>query len=242
MLTFFYKKREKPLASMAVDIHSHLLPGIDDGCRTAEESVELLERLSHLGLERFYFTPHIYTEMYPNTPSTIRSSLAKLKGKGYDDLIAGVSAEYMLDEVFYKAMMSKAVDFMSLPGNYILVEMSFLQEHPQIEAILFELMIEGYKPILAHPERYVYYQKGMKRLGRLKELGCSFQINLLSLVGYYGSKEHKLARTLLEEQMVEFIGTDVHHIAHVKAIEKGIYGNSIAHYLNNKNVVNNKMF
>ncbi|HLS95738.1 MAG TPA: CpsB/CapC family capsule biosynthesis tyrosine phosphatase [Sphingobacterium sp.] len=223
MLSIFNRKPvHQDLRWVQVDMHSHLLPGIDDGCAAVEESVALIERLALLGLQYFHFTPHVFQEMYPNTRETIAASYQKLKGKGVDSLLSGYAAEYMMDASFEQTFAQNKNALLVLPGGYVLVEMSYMQENTQIERMLFDLQIEGYIPVLAHPERYVYYHNDPKKIQRFQDVGCLLQLNLLSVLGYYGAREKKVATYLLEKGMVNLVGTDVHHERHVKALEAGV--------------------
>ena len=219
MFSIFKKKNPlvTDLSWLGVDIHSHLLPGIDDGAKDIEESISYIKNLHDLGFYKLICTPHIFTELYPNTRETIVPAAEKVQSAlAVENVNVKIeyAAEYMIDDVF---KVEKGL--MTLPGDYILVEMSYLSENPNIEAIVFGLQIEGYKVILAHPERYNFYHKNLHRFSRLKEMGCLFQINLLSTVGYYGKNVKIAYEYLLKHKLYDFAGTDLHHEKHLSILK-----------------------
>src|SRR5690606_4925074 len=187
MWTIFSRKRQYPdLQWMQVDMHSHILPGLDDGCENMEQSLELLYRLEALGLKKFYFTPHIFQELYPNTAETIGQAFHRLRQEGVGQLAVGYAAEYMVDSAFDQLFAHDPQHLLCLPGGQVLIAMSYIEESKLIEKIAFELQMEGYIPILARPERYLFYHRDPKKIERFQDIGCLLQLNLLSLLGYYG--------------------------------------------------------
>lgn len=238
MFTFLNKaKNYTSLNWLGVDIHSHLLPGIDDGSPNIETSLTFLSRLDALGLQHFFATPHVYAELYPNTPNTIQLALDGLRQALPTGIELEAAAEYMVDDAF-DSHFTKGNRLMTLPGNHVLIEMSYIAESAQIERIIFELQVHGYKPILAHPERYVFYHGNPERYQQLKYLGCLFQMNLLSPTGYYNPQVRKAAQHLLKRGMIDFIGTDLHHQKHLAAIEKFVLSGD-AHAAFKKNPIKN---
>jgi len=236
MLNIFKKKKAKTsdLGWLGVDMHSHLLPGIDDGSPDVETSLALIAGLQELGLRRFITTPHIYDEIFPNDRDSITQAQQRLNqalaheqhAAAYGDLAQhGVqaAAEYMLDDdsvrKFEAALQGKEA-LMTLPGDQILVEMSYQFERKDILEQLFQLQLGGYKPILAHPERYLYYHSDPKAYSRIRERGCHLQLNILSLSGYYGEGVRKMAQNLVKEGMIDYIGTDLHHEKHLHALRQ----------------------
>ena len=221
MFSFFKKKlKVYDIEWLGVDLHSHLLPGIDDGSPNAATSVSLIKSLRDLGFKKFICTPHIFTELYPNTPETVFAALDKLE-QGVKDanlnVELGAAAEYMVDETF------KVTDnLLTLPGNYILIEMSYLNESPNIEQVIFDLQIKGYKVILAHPERYNFYHIDYNRFHRYKDMGVLFQLNLLAVTGYYGKEVKKAANYLLDKGCYDLAATDLHHDKHLQALTDSI--------------------
>jgi protein-tyrosine phosphatase len=233
MVSFFRKtKSVNDIAWLGVDMHAHLLPGIDDGAADVAQSVRLVRELSELGFSQFICTPHIFTELYPNTPETISDALMVVKtALTIAEINVGIdaAAEYMVDETF-----KITEHLLCLPGRHILVEMSYLTEMPNIDRLIFELQIKGYNVILAHPERYHFYHKKSDRYHRLKDMGVLFQLNLLSLTGYYGKEVRLAAEHLLKERSYDFAGTDLHHEKHLNELKIVITNGSlykmIGHY------------
>lgn len=220
MFSFFKSKPAKvqDLSWLGVDMHSHLLPGLDDGCKSASESVGYIRALQELGMVKFICTPHVFNELYPNTLETVWPSLSILRGAlaaEKVDVEVLAAAEYMIDEHF-----AVNEELMALPNKYLLVEMSYLNETPNIEQVIFDLQIKGYKVVLAHPERYVFYHRAHDRYRRFKEMGVLFQLNLLSVSGYYGPEVKQAAAYLLSKNFYELAGTDLHHEKHLDALRK----------------------
>lgn len=243
MLSLFNRKRQHTdLSWIQVDMHSHIIPGIDDGCKDVAESLVLLERLHAMGLTQFYFTPHIFRDMYPNTSATIASAFEQVQTACTSTVKVGYAAEYMVDNAFDQLLLDPEVELLTLPGKYILIEMSYMQESKQIEKTVFDLQILGYKPILAHPERYIFYHQQPERIKHLRDIGCLLQVNLLSVYGYYGAPEKRMARYLMDKGWIDLIGTDVHHERHVKAIEHGIHKEDISHYFKKCKIQNQSLF
>lgn len=222
-------------------MHSHILSGIDDGAVSVEQSLHLLERLHALGFSTFHFTPHVFAEMYPNDLASISSAYALLKDQIPKDIKTGYAAEYMIDSSFEKLLHNPA-DLLLLPHKHILVEMSYMQESLLVDDIIFQLRVQGYQPILAHPERYVYYHGDVAKLKRFKEAGLLMQVNILSLLGYYGSRERQVARWLADQGWIDLLGTDVHHERHVNAIEKGLEHENIIKVLRKCSIKNEALF
>ncbi|MFF9962651.1 tyrosine-protein phosphatase [Pedobacter suwonensis] len=222
MFSFFKNKKPivRDLKWLGVDIHSHLLPGIDDGSPDVDESISLITKLKELGIDRFICTPHIFKELYPNTAETINKALERTRAalvKANLDVKIAAAAEYMLDENFE---MSDAL--MCLPDRHILVEMSYLNETPNIEQIIFNLQIKGYTVILAHPERYNFYHQDHDRFHRFHDMGVLLQLNLLSVTGYYGREVKTAAEYLLKNQLYRLAGTDLHHQKHYNALKYNV--------------------
>lgn len=236
MLSIFRRKRTEDegvpeggagfrLDWMQTDMHCHILPGIDDGAPDVESSLALLEKYLSMGIDRFVATPHIKQSMFPNTPATIHAAWEQLAQACLDkgmNLHLQYAAEYYLDEGFLEALQNNTV--LPLPGNYLLIEVSF-SRRPLIDLadIARSVLDKGYFPILAHPERYRYWYKNINKFETLKTQGWLLQVNLLSLAGYYGSPEQKMARILLDNELIDFIGTDTHrpdHLFHIESAGK----------------------
>lgn len=223
---FFFKKKEIPLHELFtdgfVDIHSHLLPGIDDGAKTIEDTIALISKMHSYGIKNFITTPHVLGDVYPNSSESIKAKLEEVKSalvkEGLIDIKINAAAEYMMDEQFVERL--KNDDILTLKDNFILVEMSYFNAPYNLFDILFEIQLKGYKPVLAHPERYNFYHNDFETYYKLKKAGCLFQLNLLSLTQQYGSGVQKIAEKLLKLNMYDFIGTDTHHKNHLRLLNK----------------------
>lgn len=221
MFPFFKKKYFlKDHLEGFIDIHNHILPGIDDGAPDSNASVELIEGFEKLGISCFICTPHIMNDYYPNTVvsiekarETLQDHLNRLEKKTK----IKAAAEYMLDQSFLELLQKERL--LCLKGNMVLVEMSYFQPPINLNEILFKLQTAQYKPVLAHPERYAYFHsKSLEKYLELKERGCLFQLNALSLVGHYGNNMQEIAFRLLEEKMIDFLGTDTHQPRHLEKL------------------------
>ena len=198
-----------------VDIHSHILPGIDDGAKNIEESLALISEMKKLGFSKIIGTPHTYTGLYDNTNDSIQNAFNNLKGDLDVDIKLDYASEYMLNnEIIYSAKNKK---LLCLKKNYVLVEMSYLSPPTNLYEIIYELKVNGYSPILAHPERYLFYKNNFREFKSLKEKGLMFQANLLSSTGYYGKDVLRLLNKLLENNLIDFVGSDIHNINHIKS-------------------------
>lgn len=221
MFSIFKKRTEKANLCFATDIHCHIIPGIDDGSPDVNTSVELIERMKGWGINRIIASPHVTQDTFENTPETITSAFTALKTEleaRNIDVALSHSAEYRIDEFFLSQL--ECGKIVPLPGNYLLVENPFFQEPWNIDQLLFDLKVKGYKPILAHPERYFYYYGNKRaRYDELHNVGTLFQVNLLSLAGYYGKDEKVIAEYLVEKGYVDFIGSDLHRHVHADAID-----------------------
>ena len=221
-LNFFRKNRSggEPFFPFRTDIHSHILPGIDDGSPNIETSLELIRGLMKLGVRRSVATPHVIGDMYRNTPDTILGALTLLQEalvrEGMEFEVSA-AAEYMLDAYFLELLADKKV-LLTVSGNLLLTEFSYSTMPTNPEKMSFAIITEGFTPILAHPERYAYYYRNFREYHRLKELGFLLQVNLLSLTGYYGREALKASQYLLKNGLVTFLGTDLHHANHMAAL------------------------
>ncbi|MBD3583445.1 histidinol phosphatase [Flavobacterium sp. D33] len=224
-----------------IDFHSHVLPGIDDGAKTAEHTLALVESLREMGCSQLIATPHIMHSVWDNSPANILEkrdeTRALLKQAGIDIKIEA-AAEYLMDSFFVQRLKSEKL--LCVHDNFVLVEMSYINPPIQLYDILFEMQLEGYIPILAHPERYAFYHNKAKEYQKLKDAGCRFQLNLLSCIGYYGKDVANAAERLLETGLVDFAGSDVHHSRHVEAFSKKLVVKS--HKALSKALENNQQF
>lgn len=223
MFSFFKKRNATPIdfSFLGVDIHSHLIPGIDDGARTIEESLELVKGMVELGFKRLITTPHVMLDFYPNTREEILTGLEKLRravAEAGIEVEIHASAEYHIDEEFENLLEGK--NFLVLPGNFVLIEPSFIQSPPGLDTYLFQMQTKGYRPIMAHPERYGYWQGDLDNYEQLRISGCHLQVNLLSLAGHYGAATRKTAFKLIRSGLVEFLGSDLHNRVHLDELRE----------------------
>ncbi|GAA4331447.1 capsular polysaccharide biosynthesis protein [Mucilaginibacter gynuensis] len=221
MFNFFKKSLvQVDFDFIGTDIHSHLLPGLDDGSPDVESSVNYISALRNLGFSSFICTPHIFMELYPNNRQTISAALTQLQSHQFikdNNIKISAAAEYMVNMDF--GPLVEQADMMLLPNKHILIEMSYLSETPGIEDYVFELNLQGYKPILAHPERYTFYHAKPERIDRFKDMGCLLQLNLLSVTGYYGRDVKHTALKLLKNNAYDLGATDFHHQEHLNAFQ-----------------------
>jgi protein-tyrosine phosphatase len=223
----FFHKKNIPLTDFFtndfVDIHSHILPGIDDGAKDIAASIALIEKMSSYGIKNFITTPHILGGVYPNTPKIIKSKLQAVQdalvARNITDIKIAAAAEYMMDAQF-SAIIKNEEALLTLKDRFVLVEMSYFNAPINLYDVLFQLQLKGYTPILAHPERYHFYHTDFKSYYKLKQAGCLFQLNLLSLTNHYGKGVEKISKMLLKENMYDFIGTDTHHQSHLEMLLK----------------------
>lgn len=229
MFSIFNKKRFLADALNGfVDIHNHILPGIDDGAKTVEESIALIKEFGSIGVTNFIATPHIMADYYPNTPETIGASLTLLKSEllkqGMNTVSLEAAAEHMIDANFENLFMNDGI--LQLRSNHLLIEMSYLQASLNFEDAVDMITSAGFFPILAHPERYRYLHERRSVLKNYKKKNVLFQLNLLSLSEYYGKDIQKVALELLDKKMIDFVGSDVHTTKQLKALKEVMVANS----------------
>lgn len=217
-----FKKKVYPktdLSALGCDMHSHLLPGIDDGSPDIETSNKLIQGLADLGYKKLITTPHIMWDLYKNNGETIDTAYDTLQ-RGSQKLALPLhrAAEYYLDDYFDRLVTSNT-PLLTIKHNWVLVEFSFVTVPVNLKQTLFNLQINGYQPILAHPERYLYFGDDKKKYDELHEAGCFFQVNLLSLNGYYGKGPQELAEYLIRKRYVDLLGTDLHHDRHLSVFQ-----------------------
>jgi len=228
------------LSIIGTDVHSHLIPGIDDGAKTVDESIEMLKKMRELGFRKVITTPHIMSDFYKNTPDIILSGLKKLRKVAQEnklDIEIKAAAEYYLDyEVDAKIGKEKLLTF---GNNYLLFEQSFVAETPNLNNSIFEMITNGYTPVLAHVERYIYWHQNYAKYEELKTRGVLFQLNINSLSGYYGPGIKKIAEKLVTDDMIDFIGTDAHQLEQLEQVDY-LLTNPYLHQLVNKENLLNK--
>lgn len=222
LFDFLFKPRSLQKLPFSTDIHCHIVPGVDDGSPDTDTSMHLLEQMEEWGIKRIFASPHSTQDRFENTPQSLAAPFAELCSAA---AARGLTAElhhhmeYRLDEFFMRQLDNNNV--VCLPGKYLLIENAFSHETWGLESVIFDLMNRGYNPVLAHPERYKYYSLHHRyRYEELHDKGLYFQINLLSLAGHYGKTERDTALYLLKNNMVQFIGTDLHRESHVESIRR----------------------
>jgi len=212
------------LAALGADMHSHLLPGLDDGAETLTHSLDLLRALRALGYRKLIMTPHIMGDFFKNTPESIRAALQLLREAAAEadlgDLELDCAAEYYLDE-FLGRKLADGTEMLTFGGDkrYLLFETSYMNEPLNLYDIIFELSAQGYTPVLAHPERYTYFYGRLAEIEKLRrDHGVLLQVNLNSLAGYYSPAAKKVAEQLVDAGLVDFVGTDTHHLRHTDTL------------------------
>ena len=225
MLSLFKSKPKlaELIPSGYVDIHSHVLPGIDDGASTLEDTKFLLEEMRQLGFTKVITTPHTMNNVWDNTTETIKMALNEVNAVLTLPFALKAASEYALDESVIQKANNKTL--LTIKENYLLVELSYLNAPIQLYDFLYELQLAGYQIILAHPERYAYYHNNRKEYLKLKKVGCYFQLNLLATVGYYGKEVADTAHYLIKENLYDFTGSDIHHKHHIKAFQNKLTHN-----------------
>jgi protein-tyrosine phosphatase len=218
--SFFFKKKKQNLFNGLVDFHNHLLPGIDDGSKSIEQSQEMIKIYNDLGIEKVIASPHIFKDLYPNTPETIRKSYNSLKPSMIDQetKVLGYGAEYMIDEFFLKEL-DKKNELLTCFKNHVLIEIPFFGQLNLLEEALFKLQNMGYVPILAHPERYTAIESS-KKIKELKSRGARMQLNALSLIGFYGKEVKEKSFKFLRSQLYDLICTDAHNPYQLKKLKE----------------------
>lgn len=245
MFSFFKKNRhtDADLSFICADMHSHLLPGIDDGLQSIEESVAFISELSNIGYQKLICTPHIISDIYPNTPETILPKLdlvrTALKEKNINVIIEA-AAEYMVDADLER-LITDNKQLLTFGKNLILIEMSFVAASPNIDNVIFQLRLKGLQPVIAHPERYGYYHNDFESYRRYIDLGCILQVNLLSLLGYYGKPVKIIAEKLIKHHMVSLLGTDMHHDRHLAALKDLATRKEFYHFFEGIDIMNKKL-
>ncbi|NJL11983.1 MAG: capsular biosynthesis protein [Microscillaceae bacterium] len=219
----FYEHAEEIVKSpFRVDVHSHLLPGIDDGARTLEESLGLLKGFWQMGYQKVITTPHIMGDFYRNTPAIIRQKEEEVRKALLEagiPIALEAAAEYYLDEWFIH-LLEQRKEILTFGNKYLLFETGFANMPHQLFEVIFEMQTQGYQPILAHPERYVYLQENPNKLDKIVERGVGLQINLNSLNGFYGPTVKELAEKILASYPVKLLGSDCHKQAHLENLRK----------------------
>jgi protein-tyrosine phosphatase len=226
------------LSSLAADMHSHLIPGIDDGVKTLEDSLRLIRKLSSLGYKKLITTPHINSN-YNNSPAIIRRGLEALReavNKEGIPVAIEAAAEYYIEDGFEERM--KREELMTFGDNYLLLEMSYYFPYPSFSQIIYDLQMAGYNIILAHVERYAYWHMKLDEFEKLKARDISLQLNFMSLHLFNPPATRKTARMLIDAGMIDFAGTDVHNDMYMSLMLRGLRNKYAARLINSAKLKN----
>lgn len=236
----FGKKETAPedFSVLVTDLHSHLLPGIDDGAKTLDESLELARRFVELGFKKVITTPHVMMDYYKNTPAIIQDGLYVLRAeleRCRIPLEVQAAAEYYLDETLEDTLDGEV---MAINGEYVLFEFPFLGKPSNVTDVVFKIQTLGYKPLLAHPERYAFFYDQFTEYEELKDLGCYFQLNTISLTGYYNKEAKQMGEKLIDAGMIDFIGSDMHKLRHADQLRKALHSSHLLKLLKSGKLLN----
>ena len=238
--------KSKPVTTKAdfsllkADMHSHLIPGIDDGSPDMQTSLQLIRGMKDLGYSKLITTPHIMWDMYKNTRELILNKLEDLRAAVKAEGLAveiNAGAEYFLYD-YVAGLLRNNEPLLTVSGKMVLVEFSLAQPSMSLKAILFEMQMQGYQPIIAHPERYIYLEQNKDFYEELKDIGCLFQLNLLSLSNYYGKSVHELAHYIIKKGYYDLVGTDLHHNRHLDALHHSDHSNALKKVLDSGKIIN----
>jgi tyrosine-protein phosphatase YwqE len=218
VFSFLKKQPEPNTTPLKVDIHSHLLSNLDDGVTSLQEAEEIILKFAEMGYTKAITTPHIMSDTYRNEPHQIREKLRELNDHLQSRNISvtvEAAAEYYLDEVLLE-MLNEGAEFLTFGSRYLLFETNYLTEPYLLNDFIFKLTVNGYKPVLAHPERYHYMT--MEKAEDLRNRGVLLQVNTLSIIGYYSKSVQRLAEKLIDQGWVDLLGSDCHHIKHANIL------------------------
>ncbi|SHF35784.1 Tyrosine-protein phosphatase YwqE [Arenibacter palladensis] len=221
---YFFQKKKFLVDSLEnfIDIHNHILPGIDDGAKTVEDSINLIKGFSDIGVKKFIATPHIMHNYYPNDYETIHAAHGKVQNKllreDMKDITLDVAAEHMIDANFDHLLDQEKV--MPLRNNYLLIEMSYLQPPINFDEAILNIAAHRHFPILAHPERYAFIHQDSSKFQKYKNSGILFQMNILSLSQFYGKDVQKKAHKLLQNGLIDYVASDVHNQQQLQSIKE----------------------
>jgi tyrosine-protein phosphatase YwqE len=238
MLSFF----NRPKTLTVVDIHSHLIPSLDDGATDIDNAIELINGLSLLGYRKLITTPHV-SDIFKNSKKDILANYSLLK----EELIKRdikidieIGAEYYIDDYFRELLdTQKLLSFGD--KNYLLFEFSYFTAPWDIEELIYDMILKGYTPILAHPERYIYWHNSFHRYTELKEMGVFFQLNLNSLNGYYNNNIRDCSEKLIKNSYINFVGSDTHNIKHIENLKKTLSLSIYKKMFKYSNILNNTL-
>lgn len=209
------------MSVLKTDVHSHFIPGIDDGSKSIEESVELITEMEKMGYSKVITTPHIMSDYYRNTPEIILSGLDKVREalvKAGSKMQIEAAAEYYIDFDFQDKIKEKKL--LTFGNNYVLFEMPFIGEPQTLNTVIFDMQMAGYKPVLAHVERYTFWHNEYEKIQSMKDKGVLLQLNINSLSGHYSPQVRKIAEKMVNENMFDLLGSDCHNLNHIDLLNQ----------------------
>ncbi len=248
MSIFGFLKREKetlvPLSGLGLrcDMHSHLLPAVDDGSASTDDSLALIDGLLNAGYRKLILTPHVMAGFYNNTYKSVKSALAQLKTEVSSrqlNIELDAAAEYYIDYEFMQKLGKEPM--LTFGDNMLLFECSFVNRHDNFNETVFEMQINGYTPVLAHPERYLYWHGKIDHMRDLHDRGILFQINILSIAKAYSKDVNNAAQALIDAGLVDFIGTDLHNASQLNIISQTLVPQSVFDKLSSTKLLNNSL-
>jgi tyrosine-protein phosphatase YwqE len=243
IFSFFRSKKSKDIKSLKVDLHSHLIPSIDDGANDIDESISLIKSLKELGYQKLITTPHIMFDTYKNDANIIKQGLNLINDRLIQeniDIDIDIAAEYYIDDGFLDKLQNDQI--LSINGKYLLFETSYISKPIQLEDTMFAISSAGYVPLMAHPERYRYIKDFKQEYARFKDLGVMFQVNINSFGGYYGKDAYAKAMFLSKEGMIDFLGSDTHHIKQTQILKKVLSSKEYKEIFKNNQILNDTLF
>jgi len=235
-------KKNKDFSILKTDIHSHLIPGIDDGVKTLEEAAFCIKEMKNLGFSKIITTPHVNIDYFYNTTDEIKDGLEILNNylkKENIDILVEASAEYYLNNDLIENIENN--NLITFGDNYILFELSYFNPVKILDEAIFKLQTKGYKPVLAHPERYNYWFDNLDVLKNLKNKGVYFQMNTLSLSGAFSEGAKQMAEKLIKNNMIEFIGSDAHNEHYVNGLKPILSNKHLKKLIASDNLLNNTL-
>jgi len=208
------------LSVLGCDVHSHFIPGIDDGAQTMEQTMEMLTAMSELGYKKVVTTPHNMADGYRNTPEIILGGLERVRDEIRQrglNMVIDAAAEYYLDHELEQKVIDRRV--LTFGEDYLLFELPFISEPNMLYQVIFTMQTAGFRPVLAHPERYAFWYNDLTKYDGLKDRGVLFQLNTIALAGAYGPQAKQIAERLIDAGHYEFLGSDCHSMNHVQALK-----------------------
>ena len=230
------------LSVLGTDVHSHFVPGIDDGAATVEDSLQMITEMYHMGYKKVITTPHTMSDYYRNTSDMILSGKDKVKlalTAAEIPIEIEAASEYYLDFDFERKL--KEEKLLTFGNKYLLFEISYMNPPDNLYHVIFEMQLQGYKPVLAHPERYNFWHTDFEKYEDFVDKGVLLQMNINSLTGYYSMSTKKIAEQMIDKNMISFLGTDCHHMGHIDLMKKVVYETHLQKLMENGKLLNKEL-